>query len=337
MENYETLQAFEQSVAHFCSLFRVQPRIVAHDMHPAYLSTKWARGQISNLVPIQHHHAHIAACMAEHGLRGDEPVIGVSFDGTGYGPDPTLPGGAAIWGGEVLVADYANYHRAAHLAYAPLPGGDAAIRKPYRTALAHLWAAGVEWDASLPPVAACGEVEQGVIRHQLETGFNAVPTSSMGRLFDAVAAIAGLRQAITYEAQAAIEFENLAADDVADGYSFEMETAADYPLVFRPAPVIRAVVADVRAAVPLPVISARFHNAVAGLVRDLCLLLRERENLSRVALSGGVFQNVTLLERAERLLAAAGFTVLIHKLVPPNDGGIALGQAVISNVKYQMS
>jgi hydrogenase maturation protein HypF len=346
MENYETLQAFEQAATHFCSLFRVQPRVVAHDMHPEYLSTKWAAGQMAKaggeaddlvFVPVQHHHAHIAACMAEHGLDGDEPVIGVSFDGTGYGPDPTLPGGAAIWGGEVLVADYTGYRRAAHLAYVPLPGGDAAIRKPYRTALAHLWAAGVEWDADLPPVAACDEVERGVIRHQLESGFNAVPTSSMGRLFDAVAAIAGLRQAVTYEAQAAIELENLAAEKVADGYRFEIEQAAGCPLVFHPAPVVRAVVADVRGGVPLPVISARFHNAVALLIRDLCLLLREREGLERVALSGGVFQNVTLLEEAERLLADAGFAVLTHRLVPPNDGGIALGQAVIANVKCQIT
>jgi hydrogenase maturation protein HypF len=389
MENYETLQAFEQAVAHFCALFRAQPGIVAHDMHPGYLSTKWANSQGQILawsdgvalrrpqgaklrlktVAVQHHHAHIAACMAEHGLRGDEPVIGISFDGTGYGPDPTLPGGAAIWGGEVLIADYAGYRRAAHLAYVPLPGGDTAIRKPYRTALAHLWAAGIEWDANLPPVAACNEVERGVIRHQLETGFNAVPTSSMGRLFDAVAAIAGLRQTITYEAQAAMEFENLAAEDGTDSYRFEIERAADrgcnpllreaetgcrrsgfpgplaqatagqprlsYPLIIHPAPVIRAVVADVRAAVPLPIISARFHNAVAGLIRDVCLLVCEREGLARVALSGGVFQNVTLLAKAERLLTKAGFEVLIHRMVPPNDGGIALGQAVISNFKFR--
>jgi len=368
MENYETLQAFEQAVAHFCSLFRAQPRILAHDMHPEYLSTKWARGQVSNfksqisnlksqtsdsesqspnpesqmkfiLVPVQHHHAHVAACMGEHGLEGDEPVIGVSFDGTGYGPDPALPGGAAIWGGEVLVANYADYRRVAHLAYVPLPGGDAAIRKPYRTALAYLWAAGVDWAFDLAPVAACDKVERGVIRHQLETGFNAMPTSSMGRLFDAVAAIAGVRQAITYEAQAAIEFENLAAGDVTDSYRFEIEQpekgAARYSFVFNPEPVIRAVVADVRAGVPASTVSARFHNSVAELIRDLCLLVREAEGLSRVALSGGVFQNVTLLAKAERLLADASFEVLTHRLVPPNDGGIALGQALVAKFKYQ--
>jgi hydrogenase maturation protein HypF len=356
MENYETLQAFEQSVAHFCSLFRVRPRLAAHDMHPEYLSTKWAKGQLSNtkyqmsniksqipklpfdisdltFVPVQHHHAHIAACMAEHGLIGDEPVIGVSFDGTGYGPDPDVPGGAAIWGGEVLVADYAGYRRAGHLAYVPLPGGDSAIRKPYRTALAHLWAAGVEWDPALAPVAACDAAEQGVIRHQLETGFNAVPTSSMGRLFDAAAAVAGVRQTVTYEAQAALEFEALAAEDVADSYRFEIESTAPARFTVQPAPVIRALVADARAGLAVPVISARFHNAVAGLVRDVCVLVREREGLGRVALSGGVFQNVTLLAKAERLLAEAGFDVLIHRAVPPNDGGIALGQAVVANVK----
>jgi hydrogenase maturation protein HypF len=273
--------------------------------------------------------------MAEHGLSGDEPVIGVSFDGTGYGPDPDVPGGVAIWGGEVLVTDYAGYRRAAHLAYVPLPGGDSAIRKPYRTALAHLWAAGVEWDPALAPVAACGDAERGVIRHQLETGFNAVPTSSMGRLFDAAAAIAGVRQTVTYEAQAALEFENLAAEEVADGYGFEIESTSPTCFIFQPAPVIRAVVADVHAGLAVPVISARFHNAVAGLVRDVCVLVREREGLARVALSGGVFQNVTLLAKAEQLLAEAGFDVLIHRAVPPNDGGIALGQAVVANVKYR--
>jgi hydrogenase maturation protein HypF len=235
----------------------------------------------------------------------------------------------------VLVADYAGYRRAAHLAYVPLPGGDSSIRKPYRTALAHLWAAGVEWDRALAPVAACGDAERGVIRHQLETGFNAVPTSSMGRLFDAVAAIAGVRQTVTYEAQAALEFENLAAGDVTDGYGFGIESTSAACFIFQPAPVIRAVVADVRAGLAVPVISARFHNAVAGLVRNVCVLVREREGLARVALSGGVFQNVTLLAKAEQLLAEAGFDVLIHRAVPPNDGGIALGQAVVANVKYR--
>jgi hydrogenase maturation protein HypF len=214
-------------------------------------------------------------------------------------------------------------------------------------------------------VAACDEVELGVIRHQLETGFNAVPTSSMGRLFDAVAAIAGVRQTVTYEAQAAMEFENLAAVDITDSYRFELvetgkgmvgatggstarpgrarelaEVRSPLPptyLTFQAAPVIRAVVADVRGGRPLPVISARFHNAVAGLIRDVCVLVREREGRARVALSGGVFQNVSLLAKAERLLTEAGFEVLIHRLVPPNDGGIALGQAVVANTQTVQS
>ncbi|RME45286.1 MAG: carbamoyltransferase HypF, partial [Caldilineae bacterium] len=324
MENLETLQAFERAAAHFQAIFRVEPDVIACDMHPRYLSTRWAEEHAAGraVVRVQHHHAHVAALMAEHGLDGEEPVIGFSFDGTGYGTD------GAIWGGEVLLADYRRFTRAAHLKYVPLPGGDAAIKRPYRVALAHLWAAGVDWDERLSPVAACPPVERGVLRRQLETGFNTVPTSSMGRLFDAVASLAGVRQTITYEAQAAIEFEALLAAAAEGAYRFDLQSAqSDLQFLIDPAPVIRQAAADARAGVPAPVIAARFHRAVADLILRVSLHVRRAAGLKRVALTGGVFQNVTLLALATNALRAEGFEVLTHRRVPPNDGGLALGQA----------
>jgi hydrogenase maturation protein HypF len=329
MENLETLEAFSQAADHFEAIFRTRPEILACDRHPGYLSSRWARERVGDrpLIQVQHHHAHIAALMAEEGLDGEEPVIGFSFDGTGYGDD------GAIWGGELLVADYRGYERLAHLAYVPLPGGDAAVKRPYRTALAHLAAAGVEWADDLPPVQACPPSERNVLARQIERGFNAVPTSSMGRLFDAVAALAGVRQQVTYEAQAAIELEALAGEPArtqTGGYRFALDRTRE-PWRFDAAPVIRAVVDDVQDDVPAAIIGDKFHNAVADLILDLSLAVRAERSLNQVALSGGVFQNVTLLRLAADRLNAAGFHVLVHRLVPPNDGGLALGQAVIAN------
>jgi hydrogenase maturation protein HypF len=311
-------------VAHFKHIFRIEPELIACDIHPGYLSTRWAEGNAGDLpvVPVQHHFAHIAAVMAEHRLDGAEPVIGFSFDGTGYGLD------GAIWGGEVFVADYRGFERVAHLKYTSLVGGDAAVKRPYRLALAHLWAAGVAWDERLPCVMACPPVEQRVIKHQLETGFNAMPTSSFGRLFDAVASLAGVRQGVTYEAQAAIEFEALAASGLENGYAFDSDGSQ-----FDAAPVIQAVASDVLAGIPTPVIAAKFHLAVADLIGQMSLRLRHQTGLNRVALSGGVFQNTTLLELAIRRLQANEFIVLTHRRVPPNDGGLALGQAIAGAMK----
>jgi hydrogenase maturation protein HypF len=335
MENYETLQFFEQMVEQLERTFRIEPEIIAYDLHPGYLSSKYAKEVGSRrqeagddpasrfLHSVQHHHAHIASVMAENGLTGEQPVIGVAFDGTGYGTD------GAIWGGEFLVADYASFRRVAHLKYVPLPGGDAAIRKPYRTALAHLWAAGVDWDDRLPAVAAAPLVERPVLLQQLKQGVSVVSTSSVGRLFDAVSSLAGVRQEINYEAQAAIEFEMLVeGDGVEEAYSFSLSGEE-----IDASPCIRAVVADVRAGIPGGVIAARFHNGLAQMVCEVCLCLRKETGLKEVALSGGVFQNVTLLGKALPLLQEAGFTVYVHRLVPPNDACISLGQAVIAGIK----
>jgi hydrogenase maturation protein HypF len=276
------------------------------------------------LVQVQHHHAHLAGLMAEHGLDGSEPVIGFCFDGTGYGTD------GAIWGGELLLADYAGFRRRSYLRYIPLPGGDAAVKHPSRTALAHLWAAGVAWDLALPPVAATTATEQRIFQRQFATGFNTVPTSSMGRLFDAVAALAGVRQTATYEAQAAIEFEALAGESTASPYRFGLTTAGD---TFDAAPVIQAIVQDVQRGVPVAQIGANFHQAVADLILDLSVRVRQEETRNTVALSGGVFQNALLLRLAVTRLRDAGFQVLTHRLTPPNDGGLALGQVMIANAQ----
>ena len=340
MANLETLQAFGRTVAHFEHLFRTRSDVIACDLHPGYLSTRWAEEHAGErpVVAVQHHHAHVAALMAEHGVGVDEEVIGVVFDGTGYGTD------GAIWGGEVLVAGYGAFARAAHLRYVPLPGGDAAIKRPYRLALAHLWAAGLPWDPALPPVAACPPVEQAVLRHQFETHLNAQPTSSMGRLFDAVAALAGLRQTISYEAQAAIELEAAGQrDDQIDDQSDDQNAAYRFavlpgsPIVFDAGPVIAGVVDDVLAGTAPGAIAGRFHRAVADLIVTLCGRIRAEQMLNKVALTGGVFQNITLLTLAVAGLRAAGFDVLVHRQVPPNDGGLALGQAAIAQAQWQQS
>jgi hydrogenase maturation protein HypF len=319
MENWETLEAFAAAVSHYKAIFRTEPERLVCDLHPGYLSSRWAQEQINlPVVAMQHHHAHIASVMAEHRLNGRSPVIGFSFDGTGYGTD------GAIWGGELLLADYHGFERVAHLKYVSLAGGDLAVKRPYRLALAHLQAAGLAWDESLPCVATCSETEQRVLQKMLAKGINSVPTSSMGRLFDAVAALLGIRQVVTYEGQAAIELEVAAAPDVDEPYQFDLSGE-----LFDAAPIFAAIVADLRQGLATAVIAAKFHNAVADLIVQLSLQMRRQHGLNQVALSGGVFQNVTLLETAVRQLHYHNFEIFTHRLVPPNDGGLALGQVMI--------
>ncbi|MFN2114199.1 MAG: carbamoyltransferase HypF [Anaerolineae bacterium] len=322
LENYETLRAFEDGVRHFERLFRVEPVAVGYDLHPNYLATRYAleRSAAEQLraFGVQHHHAHVAACIAENGLPGDEPMIGVALDGTGYGDDGT------IWGGEVLLADLGGYRRLFHLSYAPLPGGDAAVREPWRMALSWLRQAGVEWSTDLPPVRAAGPEALRVLSRQLELGLNAPPTSSMGRLFDAVSALTGLRTKVTYEAQAAIALE--AAVDASDPGAYEV-ALGDHTI--DPSPLIRQAARDVLDGVPVGGVAARFHRGVAQAVADACDEARRAHGTSDVALSGGVWQNVTLLRLAVGELRRRGFTVYLHRRVPANDGGLALGQAAV--------
>ncbi len=342
LENLETLTSYEASIEHFKKLFRIEPRVIAYDMHPEYLSTKYAKEQgadtktparygAKTLVAVQHHHAHIASCMAEHGLR--ERVIGVAFDGTGYGAD------GRIWGGEFLVADYRGFERVGHLAYVPMPGGEAAIKRPYRMAISHLHRAYGSLELDLPLLQRINPVELRVIEHQIERGLNSPLTSSMGRLFDAVSALIGVRDVINYEAQAAIELEMIAEEGVEEAYGFNIRAerggAHGASLVLDPAPLIRAIVADMKRGMERSVISAKFHNAVAAMVLAVCDMIREREGLNKVVLSGGVFQNVYLLRRSLHLLRDADFEVYIHRLVPCNDGGISLGQALVANAQVK--
>ena len=329
LSNYDALRSYEHSVEHLSRLFRVEPEIIAHDTHPDYLATRYALRRDGVHIPVQHHHAHLSSCLAEHKHPPGEPVIGVIFDGTGLGPD------GAIWGGEILLGDYAQYTRLGHLRYVPLPGGDAATLRPYRTALAHLWNAGLPWDEDLAPTAAARPEERTIIRQQLEKQLNAPLTSSMGRLFDAVAALVGVLQIVTYEAQAAIVFEAAiepAELNAASAYPFDLLSAADSaaPFLIDPAPTLCAVLDDVRAGVSVSRIAARFHAGAAAMIRDACLLARQQTAVQHVALSGGVFQNNALHRLAVDRLEEAGFTVYTHVLVPPNDGGLALGQAAIA-------
>jgi hydrogenase maturation protein HypF len=323
MGSVATLEAFEGSVRQFGDMYGIEPGTVAADSHPGYQTRNWAERQSARtLVSVQHHHAHIAAVMAEHGLAAGERVLGFAFDGTGFGTD------GAIWGGEVLVAGYDHYERVGHLRNVALPGGDGAIRKPYRAALAHLWNAGIDWGEDLAPVAAAGPAERAVIERQLERGFQCVPTSSMGRLFDAVSSLLGVRHTVSYEAQAAIELETVAAAHLARARSYPL--ASDDGGEIDPAPLLRAMVADLRDGTPAGEIAAGFHVAVADVMATIATRLRRRTGLGRVALSGGVFQNVLLTRLARERLIVQGLEVLTHRVVPPNDGGLALGQLVVA-------
>ena len=377
LENAETLRSFTEGIEHFARLFDITPEVVAYDLHPEYLSTKYALDLDGvDLVGVQHHHAHIASCLADNGIDGSTsgPVIGVAFDGTGYGTDGT------IWGGEFLIATLADFQRAGHLAPVPMPGGAAAIRQPWRMAGAYLdeLASADSTDrthtadpgrhvgrtrtadpaglanpavptgapppvrvreaAGNPGIAGLAVARRNAARWDTVVAMarrrvNAPLTSSAGRLFDAVAAILGVRDQISYEGQAAIELEQLADPGETRTYRARIETApveAGEPFLVRGADMVAAAVGDLTLGVPAELIAARFHNGVAALIEEGCVLLREQHGLTTVALSGGVFQNLLLLGRTVTRLEAQGFTVLTHSRVPCNDGGISLGQAVVA-------
>jgi hydrogenase maturation protein HypF len=323
MDDLATLSAFDAAEQHLRQLTGVTPEMLVADAHPRYRSTGWAQRNSAGrpVREVQHHHAHIASVMAENGLDGNERVLGVAFDGTGYGPD------GAVWGGEVMLTDYKGYERIAHLKYVPLAGGDVSVLRPYRMALSHLWAAGLPWRDELDPVRACPAGERRALLSQFDTGIGCVPTSSMGRLFDAVSSLIGVSQVAAYEAQAAIELEGLSrgTDCGARSYAFGWDTGTR-PAVLDPAPVLAAIVSDLLTGVPKAVVGARFHHAVARLIVDLATA---DASTRRVALSGGVFQNALLLQSTLAGLRAAGLEALTHRRVPPNDGGLALGQLMI--------
>jgi hydrogenase maturation protein HypF len=323
METFETLRAFERAVGQLSEMRR-QPDRLAADLHPGYHTRNWAERRVGDraLDLVQHHHAHVVSLLAEHGRIG-EPVIGVCFDGTGYGCDHT------IWGGEILKLgrDSHRFVRAGHLLPVPLPGGDAAVRNPWRTALSQLWMAGIDWTPELPPVAAATGAEKRLTRSQLETGTGCVPCSSMGRLFDAVASLLGVRHRIDYEGQAAIELEAL-ADSIGDIAGPELRLTVGTDGVIDPAGMLRPMVSALCAGTQPAVLAAGFHRAVADAVVAAVKTVAGPVRLA--GLTGGVFQNVLLLGLCRQRLQQAGFEVLTHHLVPPNDGGLALGQAAIS-------
>ncbi|WP_072804712.1 carbamoyltransferase HypF [Rhodococcoides yunnanense] len=317
MDHLATLDAFTDSESHLETLTGVRPSHVVSDSHPNYRSSAWARRHSDGrpVGSVSHHHAHIAAVMGEYGLEADAEVLGFAFDGTGYGTD------GAVWGGEILHAGYKGFARVAHLKYVPLAGGDVSVLRPYRMALAHLHSAGVEWSEGLSCVRACPVPERRVLRHQLETGFGCVPTSSMGRLFDAVAALTGIRDIVDYEAQAAIELEARSRHIDSGAYRFGDDVD--------PNPVIRAIVDDVGAGIDPGVIGARFHRAVANLVRSVAERSRARVGDLPVVLTGGVFQNPTILSLCTAALR--DFTVLVPRVLPANDGGLAFGQVLVGS------
>jgi hydrogenase maturation protein HypF len=332
MGNVETLRAFEKAIAQLMTLHRATPDIIAADLHPSYLTRDWAERHAGEdgepeLRLVQHHHAHVASLLAEHGRLG-EPVIGVAFDGTGYGTDGT------IWGGEILLTGSAGgFERAGHLRPVPLPGGDAVVRNPCRIALAYLAAAGVPWDAALPPVAESTPAERAVLAAQVSRNEGTVPCTSMGRLFDAVSALIGVRERISYEGQAAIELEILAQRFGEPGAGKPppgrwLPVGADGVIDWFP--LIRALAAGVRAGTAPAALARGFHEAVASAVVASAERVQAGRGAGVVGLTGGVFQNVLLTRLCRKGLEDQGFEVLTHRLVPPNDGGLALGQAAIA-------
>ena len=331
MENEETLDILSIPLNFIKNFSASEPEVIACDLHPEYLPSKYAARLASEqrlpLVQVQHHHAHIVSCMAENGV--DTPVIGVAFDGVGYGTD------GAIWGGEFLVADWRGFRRAVHFEYVPMPGGAAAINKPYRMALGYLYSLlGTDFSLDGLPLGILNPAETAIIKQQIQKGINCPLTSSAGRLFDAVAALAGLSREVSYEAEAAVALEMQAPDRFTKTriktypYSFEEQNGVT---VVKLGELFSAVVDDVRNKVAVSAISLKLHQTVAQITVTTCRKISQQSGIKQVALSGGVFQNRLLLKLIADGLQQSGFQVFTHHLVPCNDGGLSLGQAVVAN------
>ena len=322
LKNWETLSSFREGVEHFERLFAVRPEVVAHDLHPEYLSTKYAlERECVRAIGVQHHHAHLAACLAEHGECG--PAVGAIYDGTGYGEDGT------VWGGEVLVGDLAGFRRAGALAAVPMPGGDRAVAEPWRMACAWL----LEAELPAPPelLRAAGTERFQKVAELARSGVASPLTSSMGRLFDAVGALCGLRSVVNYEGQAAVELEAAASRDRGSGDPYPLPVSeGGEGLVLDARETVAAVVADVAAGAAAEAVAMRFHRGVALATAEACERAAGEAGVNLVVLSGGVFQNRLLLELAAADLGRRGLTVLLPERLPPNDGGIAYGQAAVA-------
>lgn len=327
LENLDALDFFNETLRNLKNTFRAAPRAVAHDMHPDYLSTRFAREYArefgipqTNIIPVQHHHAHIVSCMAENGKNGK--VIGVAFDGTGYGVDGN------VWGGEFLTADRTGFERAAHLGYVRLPGGDKAVKEPWRLALSYLFRSYGDERPLKGFYSRVRPADLEIMLKMIRSGLNSPLTSSAGRLFDAVSSLLGLKDFATFEAEAAIRLETIADTEAAGLYEFKISDAS--PRVIDLRPLIRGIVDDVNSGVAPEVISGRFHNTIAGMIAAVCKMIKAETGINDIALSGGVFQNALLSELTEKRLREEGFDVYTHSVVPANDGGVSLGQAVIA-------
>jgi hydrogenase maturation protein HypF len=330
LESPEAMAAFERVIADFRRLWEATPVAVAHDLHPGYLSTKWARETGIPLIGVQHHHAHLAACLAENQAPGE--TLGVTWDGTGYGTDRT------VWGGEFLVGSAAGFTRAASLRPFRLPGGEAAVREPRRSGLALLWelfGRDAFGTSTAAPATAFSDAEKGILSSMLERGINTPVTTSAGRLFDGVAALLGLCQRSSFEGEAAMALEAAAASagkrstGSADAYPLpltENRFSAGAPLVLDWGVTVEALLEDLGRKVPVSTIASRFHGSLAAGIAEVAGRIGQK----RVALTGGCFQNRVLTERTADLLEARGFEVLLHREVPPGDGGISLGQIAVA-------
>jgi hydrogenase maturation protein HypF len=325
LENLESYRFFDTTISSFKRILEVEPQLLAYDLHPDYFSTRWALGQTSlQRVGVQHHHAHIASCMAENHLDGK--VIGIALDGTGYGTD------GAVWGGEVLLATYADFERIAHLDYLPMPGGAAAIAEPWRMAVSYLQKhfGKAFLDVDTPFVRELGRRQVAVLVRMAERGVNSPLTSSCGRLFDAVSALAGIRQRVNYEAQAAIELEAAIAGD-GEGTSYPFELRADGSgWIIDTRPLFVALVNDLKRGVSAGILSRRFHEGFVDVLARLAKLIHAKAGVNNICLSGGSFQNVFLLEHLKGRLEADGLNVFTHSEVPCGDGGLSLGQALVA-------
>ncbi len=327
LENLETLTSFEEGIEHFKRLFNIEPKAVAYDLHPDYLSTQYALS-LPDLpkVGVQHHHAHIVSCMAENGIEGE--VIGVAMDGTGFGTDGT------IWGGEFLKANYKDFDRVAHLKRVPMPGGPMAIKQPWRMAMVYLadtFGDGAK-ELKIDLMKRIDFQKWDVLKRAIERKINTPWTSSMGRFFDAVSSLLGIRDEVNYEGQAAIELETVAARDVREEYAFRIHQE-QRSMVIDLSETVKGIVADLEKGVPASNISGKFHQTISRLITETCKIIRTRVGLNRVVLSGGVFQNMLLISLVTKELEGSGFEVYTHHLVPTNDGGISLGQAVVAHMR----
>lgn len=328
LDNLETYRDYESSINKYFDLFQFSPEIIACDEHPDFLSTQYASSLSESfhlpLLKIQHHHAHLAACLAENRQPLNKNVIAICYDGTGYGED------GAIWGGEILFGNALDYRRMAHLQYLPLPGGDQAIKKPYRIALAYLHFLELNMADALAPYDHCPPLERQIIQDQVDKNINIVQTSSMGRLFDAVSSLIGIRQEVSYEGQAAIELESIADPQETGIYPYSIDER-----IIGVSPIISSILADLYNHVSPSIISARFHNTIVQLSIDSIVNIMNDVDCHTVALSGGVWQNSLLLALTVRSLKEKGLEVLTHQLLPPNDGCISLGQAVIAGKNFK--